>query len=209
MTEEPAEEARVSQAALLLAEVVASLPADHVDDLRRMLGHELADQPMPERRFMRLGLLMELARDGNGDFVALGDYNAARAVRGQQGEQWPAGSTLANAYGDWTRAVAAAMAVASPAAWKQRPSVSKAHREGNKPTFAMREVVDAIHRARDQLGVWPYASEFHSWGRISRELAGRAGRPHVRIPTAKAINKRFGSYEQAVAVAKRLDRNSH
>lgn len=146
----------ISEVAHALAGIVSSLPDEAVEDLRRMLGHELADQPMPERRHLRLGLLMKLALSGTGEFIHVEDYEAARNARARQGEDWPASSTLSDAYGTWTKAVAAAMAVAFAGANMQRPSINNNHRHGNKPRFTMREVLETITRAHTALGDWPY-----------------------------------------------------
>lgn len=196
------------------AQSIASLACDRgacpdeaARQLARLLGHSLAAPSPAERRSARLGLLIDIVSEGEGEFVTAEAYELERGRRGGRGESWPAASSLSRAFGHWLSAVRAASRF-----WFDggRARVASDHSHA-RPSQAYRpsEIRSALLRAQTDLALaadeWPTEWEYHEWAKISRRLARSAGSA-CRIPGAKQIRKAYGGYAAAVEAARRISR---
>jgi hypothetical protein len=196
-----AESQGASESAQCLAALVPALPEATARNLRILLSQSIALPSGPELRQARLGLLIELVSETTGVLPATERYDHVREQReAEAGEGWPHSTTLIRTYGHWTAAVAAAMALA------HRPSANvKARRaEPHKqPPYTRAEVLEGIARCKDGLGFWPSAWELREYGRLCRHQARLAGAPDPRIPDRQTVLKHFGSWDHALAAARR------
>lgn len=192
----------VSEAAELIARLIPHLPEKTVLDLGRLLQRHTTRPDPGGARYVRLGLLMELVADGHGVLPATREYEAERAMRVSRGEdQWPAHSTLINAYGTWVRAVRAAMLLVRDGTSSKVSSAN--HHTRFEPSYSLKEVLDALIACRDAIGEWPTEGEYTEWRRAARDLARNAGKPAPRYPVRGAWARIFPGWEEFLAAAKR------
>jgi hypothetical protein len=192
----------VSEAAELIARLIPHLPEKTVLDLGRLLQRHTTRSNPGAARYVRLGLLMELVADGNGVLPATREYEAQRATRVNGGEdQWPAHSTLINAYGTWVRAVRAAMLLVRDGTSSKVSSAN--HHSKFEPSYSLKEVLDALIACRDAIGEWPTEGEYTEWRRAARDLARNAGKPAPRYPVRNAWARIFPGWEEFLTAAKR------
>jgi hypothetical protein len=74
-----------SDVAWALAELVPAIPEPTAVDLKRLLSRSLTNPSPAERREARLGLVIELVSDGQGQVPAVADYEEARQERAARG----------------------------------------------------------------------------------------------------------------------------
>jgi len=195
-----------------MAQSIASLvrdrnafPEEAARELERLLRHSLAAPGAAVLREARIGLLVDIVSQGVGEFVTEEAYELERSTRKARGEDWPAASTLARAYGDWLTAVRAACRY-----WFEggsaRVAADHSHARPSQ-SYKPAEIRSALLRAQVDLGLapdeWPTEWEYHEWAQISRRLARLSGNG-CRIPGAKQIRKAYGSYATAVEAARRV-----
>jgi hypothetical protein len=90
-----------SEVAAAIARMVQNrdvFPERAAEDLKRLLGHELAAPRREARRWDNLALLVTLIVEREGLLPTVGDYETARITRGSDA---PAASTLVKRYGHW------------------------------------------------------------------------------------------------------------
>jgi hypothetical protein len=192
-----------SEAAQFCAELAAdrnACPDDVADELRRLLGHDLAVESTARLRFGHLRLLTHLIRtrvvDGHDEFIRSTQYDRECAARREAfGENWPGADDLRRQYGHWLGAYKAASAY-----WLRggdgRVPANYRHshfRQGYQPE----RIVAALIRARKALGRWPTEWEYELWARLVRRTA--ATDPH--LPNPKALRKAFDGFELALLAA--------
>ena len=95
-----------SEACLVIAEIAPQLPDRTRAELTRLLEHSVAMPSDQELREMRLGLLVELVRDG--ELPNVGAYQEARSKRATQGEEWPDAGSFTRHFGTWASTCRAA-----------------------------------------------------------------------------------------------------
>jgi hypothetical protein len=106
------------------------------------------------------------------------------------------------AFGDWLTVVRAAMRISHG----QLTSVSHTHRNRRSASrpYTQAEVIAALGRLEDRKGSWPEGPyEWERWATEIRRLARDGGKPDPRLPTQATILKLFGSFEGALATARR------
>jgi hypothetical protein len=186
-----------------MALLVRRLDVNAREQLRQLLGHDLAVPSVGERREAVLGLLIELVSDGSGVVPTVAEYAAARSREAAVGRDWPSPSMLSAHFGDWLGAVRSAtlLVVRGPAsrvpasrgAWFDRPA-----------EYSRDEVCRAIAQCADSSGEWPSDVLFTEWRRTVRLVALAAGcTDEVRVPGRKAMMRHFGTYSNALDAAKR------
>lgn len=173
------------------------VPRDAVVDLRRLLGHGLADPPAAARRWDSLWLLVALIAKREGLLPTTREYEDAR--REHEAEA-PTASALVKRYGHWLAASKAAGRLMqlqpSGPAWSER----RRYRRPYRP----REVTLAIARFYHSFGVWPSREEYNEWSGISRRTARSCGAPDPRLPSATVVTRLYGTYDRALQAAKEL-----
>lgn len=185
-----------------------AFPDEAARQLLELLSHSLAAPSAAERREARLGLLIDVVSQGEGEFVTTEAYERERSIRRAGGETWPTASSLSRAYGSWLSALRAACRF-----WFEGGAarVASDHRHA-KPsqTYKPIEIRSAILKAQADMnlpaGEWPTEWEFQEWAQIKRRLARLAG-SECRIPGAKQIRKAYGGYAAAVAAARRVSQS--
>lgn len=197
------------------AQTIASLvcdrrafPDEAARQLEQLLGHSLAVPSAAERREARLGLLMDIVSQGEGEFVTSEAYERERSNRAACGESWPAASSLSRAYGHWLSAVHAACRFWVGGGKSRVPSD---HRHtGVSRTYKPMEIRSALFRAQADLGLasddWPTEWEYEEWAKIKRRLAQSSGN-ECRIPGRQQIRSAHGSYAAAVEAARAVSRS--
>lgn len=195
-----------SQGASEVAEMLAALAIDRhafpdgaARDLMRLLSQALAQPAAADERQARLGLLIDLVREGR-DYVTIDAYQRARAARAKRGEDWPSASTLSRAMGHWLAAVQAA----SRFWFDGGPARVRAERSsaGRHAGYQPRQIVVAIRTFHREHGEWPTAWEWERYIAIRRRLDRRSGRGR-RWPGLGQLRKAYGSFAGAVAAAER------
>lgn len=192
-----------SEAAQLCAELVAdqkAFPEDAANQLRRLLGHDLAVTSTARLRFGHLRLLTHLIRtlviDGDAEFVSSTLYDGECVARRDAfGEDWPGADDLRRHYGHWLGAYKAAASYWLRGGAGRVPANYRhaSFRQGYKPD----QVVSALIRCRKALRRWPTEWEFELWARLVRRTA--ATDPH--LPNPKALRKAFDGFELARVAA--------
>lgn len=194
-----------SETAQAIAAIAPALPAEVVEDLRRLLELTLAFPSPAERRENRLGLLLEIVAAGTGEIPLFDEYERVRVTRAREtGAQWPAGTTLVRAYGSWIKAVKAAMRLHFKGGQGRVP-VSNHHQKFHKP-YTRGEVVAALVECHRVIGDWPTQWEYVEWAQLQRRLwREHSGKEDVdkvrRVPSLKQIARLFGSFDRALEVA--------
>jgi hypothetical protein len=195
------EDERVSEAAQLIAGLVsdpALFSVDAATDLRRLIGHTLAEPPMAARRWDSLSVLVTLIYERAGLLPTVRDYENERRRREASA---PAASTLVKRYGTWMGALSAATRLirldGSKPAWSERKARYRvAYRPG--------EIATAIARFYRAFGCWPTALEYGEWARISRRASRACGAPDPRFPGRATVIRRYGTFDRALEAAKAM-----
>jgi hypothetical protein len=197
----PELEDRASEVAWVLAELAPDLPEQTAHDLKRLLSRSLTSPSLSERREARLGLLIDLAREGQGEVPSVATYNERRARRNEQGESWPSHSTLIRAYGGhWLSAVRAAMRLVSAQA---RGVAEREHRTTKVAAYSATEVIEAVSQCWQDLGLDPSGGgpshgEYLEWANLARTGARLAGQPLPRLPSRDAVRRHFPKWELVI-----------
>ena len=195
-----ANHAQASEVATAIARLVQNrdaFPERAAEDLKRLLGHELAAPPREARRWDNLALLVTLIVEREGLLPTAGDYEAARTSRETDA---PAASTLVKRFGSWLAALKAAAGLIS----MQRHQRALAERQRKHATYRPSESAVAIARFHRTFGTWPTQVEYTEWSLISRRAARSCGAPDPRLPAGGTAAKHFGSFDRALAAAKSL-----
>ncbi len=198
--------AGAGEVAWVIAELIPVLSEQTISDLGRLVNHSLSAISIPELREARLGLLIELVTGSQGVIPGIDDYNEARRQRAEDGEIWPAHTTLTRIHGGhWLGAVRAAMRVAEDGA---KAGVATVAGKGKQPPYNRREVINAIEQCwtglrLDPDGRGPSANEYKEWAWLGRRMARLSGQAEPRLPVLEIICKQFGSFERAIAVCRR------
>ncbi len=189
----------VSEACLVLAEIAPQLPDRTRAELTRLLGHSVAMPSDQELREMRLGLLVEMVRDG--ELPNVGTYGEARTERASQGEVWPDASSLIRHFGNWTTACRAAADLAFNIT-RNRVG-TRTLRLWPKDFYTRAEVEKSLRRASRKVGQTIGQWEYVELRRVERRLAAVQGRPDPRYPELRTICRCFGSWDRAIASTQR------
>ncbi|MTD45596.1 hypothetical protein GKE82_24520 [Conexibacter sp. W3-3-2] len=197
----PTERTEPCETAEAIAAIAPHLPTRTQHDLLRMLEYSIAAPRRQEWREARLGLLCELVLAMHGEVPNADDYKRLRQERLNQGEVWPAQSSLSENFGGWIRAVRTAFQLAYPD--PRRNSTGHRNPDYESKAYTREELVDALRAARRDLHHWPSRIEYEEWRRLSRELARNLGRGRTRVPSIGTIERNFGTYPRAVQQAKR------
>lgn len=191
---------RPSETGVVLGRLVRALPAEAQDDLIALLSHRLTYITPGRARELRLGLLIEMVANSQGSIPTADSYEKLRRERTVEGETWPTASTLSRGYNGWDRAVRAAMRTSAV----RGTGVSTGNKHvGWKTAFTRTEVIDAFVRFRREVGCWPTIVEYQTWSRDLRRLARKGGRRDPRVPSQPQIERTCGSFQRAIALAKR------
>ena len=189
----------VSEACLVLAEIAPQLPDRTKVELTRLLEHSVAMPSDQELREMRLGLLVELVRDG--ELPNVETYQEARSERATQGEEWPDASSLIRHFGTWASACRAAADLAFNITRNRARTQSL--RLWPKGFYTRVEIEKSLRRASRKVGQLIGQWEYVELRRVERKLAAIQGRPDPRYPELRTICKCFGSWDHAIASTKR------
>ncbi len=187
----------VSEACLLIAEIATSLPDQTTSELRRLLGHSVAMPRNQELREMRLGLLIEMVREG--ELPLVDSYERERKSRKESGSDWPDGPTLIRRFGSWPTACRGAVDLA----FDVTPQRARANGRRLWPGdfYTRGEVLKALRRASRKVGQEIGQWEYVELRRVERRLAAIQGRPDPRLPTLKSISICFGNWDLAIRLA--------
>ncbi len=190
-----------SELAQGLASMVHAFPQEAIEDLERLISNDLGSPTSAELREARLGLLIELIADGNGEIPRTRDYDEMRKHRAQtRGEEWPTASTLVESYGSFLAAVKGAMRLHHDGSAARVPHTHRHARPYKR--YSRDEVVAALRSFRDQHGSWPRSElEYLTWATTVRRIKRNGGHPDPRLPSAKPIRTLFGSFQRALKVA--------
>ena len=190
----------VSDVGRVLAELVESLPEDSAGELARLVGDSLAAPPSGLLREARLGLLIRLLRERDGELVDTALYEEERERWRLRGVDWPAASTVSRAFGDWLRAQMAAAHLAFRGNRARQPRSH--HHTGRRPDYTPDEVLAVMAELRRVFGVWLTHGEYLQFVELRRRAALQLGQPEPRLPTTKPINRLFGGYPAVIAAAR-------
>ena len=191
---------KASEVAAVIAHLVqnrAAFPERAAEDLKRLLGHELAVAPREARRWDNLALLVTLVVEREGLLPTAGDYEGARTSRRADA---PAASTLIRRYGNWLAALKSAARLISPRPYQ--PVL--AERRRYHPTYRPSESAAAIARFHRTFASWPTHAEYTEWSLISRRAARACGVPDPRLPAGVTVARHYGTFDRALAAAKSL-----
>jgi hypothetical protein len=190
-----------SEVAQNLAALVPALTEKAATDLRRLLGRTLTLPTPAELREARLGLLIDLVVELEGEVPSIELYNQRRARRADEaGEEWPAHTTLIRAYGStWLAAVKAAMRVAFEGS-KHTVSQDNHHRKFVKP-YQREECLSAIRQCAEAIGATPSLMEYNDWTILMRRSHRLAGQADPRLPSRETLLKFWGSWERLARAA--------
>jgi hypothetical protein len=189
-----------SEVAAAIARMVGNgevVPERAAEDLRRLLGHELAVPRREARRWDNVSLLVALIVEREGLLPTVADYENARAGRATNA---PAASTLVKRYGHWLAALKAAARLISPR--PHLPALSEQLRY--HPRYRPNESAVALARYHRTFGTWPTYGEYAEWSLISRRTARACGAPDPRLPAGATVFRHFGTFDRALAAAKSL-----
>ena len=189
----------VSEACLVIAEVAPQLPHRTRVELTRLLEHSVAAPTDQELREMRLGLLVELVRDG--ELPNVGTYQEARSERATQGEEWPDAGNLTRHFGNWASTCRAAADLAFNIT-KNRVK-TQTIRLWPKEPYTRLDVEKSLRRASRKVGQLIGQWEYVELRRVERRLAAVQGRPDPRFPELRTICRCFGSWDHAIASTQR------
>jgi hypothetical protein len=195
--ETPTNASEVAQWVATLIRDPEIVPRHAVADLRRLLGHGLAEPPAAARRWDSLWLLVALIAKREGLLPTTTEYEKAR--REHEAEA-PAASSLVKRYGHWLAALKAAgrlmqLRPAGPA-WSERQRYRRPYRP--------REGLVAIACFYHTFDVWPSREEYNEWSGISRRAARSCGAPDPRLPSATAVVRLYGTFDRALEAAKAM-----
>ncbi|HEX3803216.1 MAG TPA: hypothetical protein VHV75_10280 [Solirubrobacteraceae bacterium] len=186
----PGEPPRVSETAIVIAELIPHMSPETVEDLGRLIQRRLTMLDTRAERYARLGLLIDIVSERTGEVPSVARYRELRAVREPAGERWPSDTALSTAYGGWVNAVRVAMELVWNGASVKTPR-STHHQKISAP-YSGEEAVAAFLVCCEALGCWPTEYEYEDWRVLSRELARRAGMPEPRYPATKTWKRLYG-----------------
>jgi hypothetical protein len=170
-------------------------------DLKRLVGHSISLPSPAELREARLGLLIDLVENGSGEVPSAEVYEAERSKRREDGETWPAASTLIHAYGGhWLAAVRSAMRVAFESI--RRVPSNYAHARP-AASYTRDECLAALIACSDALESEPTMQEYLEWATLTRRLSRLNGQSDPRLPGRKQILKAWGTFERLLAALRR------
>jgi hypothetical protein len=162
-----------------------AFPERAAEDLKRLLGHELAVPPREARRWDNLALLVTLIVEREGLLPTAGDYEAARVSRRSEA---PSASTLVKRYGHWLAALDAAARLISPRRYKPAVTERRRHHPKYRPT----DSAAALARYFRIFSTWPTQVEYTEWSLISRRAARGCGTPDPRLPAGATVARKQG-----------------
>lgn len=195
----PPIEVGISDGVRLLVAVTPTLTDIEAAQLARLLAASVSAPSSALIREARLGLLIDVLGDLQGELIDTVTYDAERAARRNRGETWPVSSTLIRLFGSWHRVLVAAMHLAFDGTVSRRPSSMKL--AGYRRAYTRKEALKVIIEMRRVLGVWPTSGEY-LW---FRELCCRAAtvnkKAEPRIPSMTPLNRLFGGYAPAITAA--------
>lgn len=201
----PDQLSRVSGEARAISALLPALSPDELNDLKRLIQARLTSFNEHQRRFARLGLLVEMVCTRSGEVPETGEYEGLRKSREREGEEWEHATTLSRAYGCWPKAVRAAMRLAFDGSSARVPSK---YRTDTPPAgYTPDEAVNAFLKCLDVLAVWPTEPEYEEWRRLANDLARVAGNRPLRYPSRAAWLRLFGSWQAFEATARRQYRS--
>jgi hypothetical protein len=176
--------------------LVPALTEKAATDLRRLLARTLTLPTPAELREARLGLLIDLVVELEGEVPSIELYNERRARRADEaGEEWPAHTTLIRAYGStWLAAVKAAMRVAFEGS-NHTVSQDNHHRTFVKP-YEREECLAAIRHCAQAIGATPSLMEYNDWTILMRRSHRLAGQREPRLPSRETVLKSWGSWQR-------------
>jgi hypothetical protein len=194
-------ELRASELAQALAALVPAISEKAAQDLKRLLGRTLTMPSPSELREARLGLLIDLVVELQGEVPSIELYNLSRAASlAERDENWPAHTTLIRAYGStWLAAVKAAMRVAFEGS-NHRVSKDN-HSRQFKPAYERPEYIDAVRKCAEAIGATPTLLEYTDWTILMRRGARAAGKPEPRLPGREAVLQLWGSWLRLIRAA--------
>lgn len=193
-----------SEVAQAIASFVPALTDKAAEDLKRLLARTLTLPSPAELREARLGLLIDLVTELSGEVPSIELYNQSRAERlSENGQRWPAHTTLIRAYGShWLAAVKAAMRVAFEGS-NHHVSHDNHHHQF-KASYERDECIDAVRQCAEAIGCMPTLSEYNDWAILMRRGARAAGQPEPRLPSRETVIKVWGSWERLARAASRV-----
>jgi hypothetical protein len=191
------EMSEVSDSARLLARLVGDrrlLGENAVSELKRLLGHQLAEPPMAARRWDNLALLVELITAGAGELPTVREYEGARST---QGSAAPAASTLSKRYGTWLGVLRAASRLVGP----QGSGPARAERHRRRPGYRPTDTAAALARFHATFGCWPAYQEYAEWTQIVRRTARACGAADPCLPGGPTTIRHYGTFDRAIQAA--------
>ena len=196
---------RVCGEARAVRAMLPALSPDERTDLKRLIQHLLTSFNEHERRYARLGLLVEMVLSPRtGEVPPTRLYDELRDLRRLEGEEWEDSTTLSRAYGGWPKAVRAAMRFAFNGTAGRVPS--KYRTEPSPDPYTHDEATDAFLTCVDTLGFWPTEPEYDEWRVLANDLARRAGNPLPRYPSRTPWRRLFNTWTAFEAASRRAHR---
>ena len=185
----------VSEACQILAATASALPEQTRHELARLLSHSVAMPTEQELREMRLGLLVEMVKDGT--LPRTKDYDELRNARRKAGADWPGSTGLILHYGTW----AATSRAAVDLAFHETTNRARARTPHMWPIvpYTRKEIVEALELASEKVGQPIGQWEYVELRRVERQLAWRNGSPDPRYPELGVIRKHFGGWDAAIS----------
>ena len=184
-----------SEACQILAAVATALPEQTRHELARLLSHSVAMPTNQELREMRLGLLVEMVKDG--ELPRTKAYDQLRKTRKKAGAAWPSSTGLILHHGTWAAASRAAVDLAFDVTWNR----ARARTPHMWPivSYTRQEVIEALELASEKVGQPIGQWEYVELRRVERQLAWRTGAPDPRYPELGVVRKHFGGWDAAIS----------
>ncbi len=196
-------DADADEAARVLVAMLPYVERVAVAELHALLSHHLAEHRPVGDRERRLGLLCDLIDQGT--LPSASAYTEAREREAAEGRNWPAQSSLTEAFGSYERALSTAVRYSERRAGGRGAGAPVHHDRRWTKTYTRQEIIEAIRRCRDDLALasWPGSTVFFSYADAGRRAARLTGGDDPRLPTRKQLRRCFESYAQAVDAARR------
>ena len=193
------------ESAYMLAQIVRApslVDETSARQLQTLMEAQMSDHKLPNARYERIGLLIEISLSRPGEYITEGLYEEQRAK--ESAGRWKSATAIARSYGSWILAVdnAARFARGGTSA-----GVAEPHRARHPYSYAPEVLVEILIGAFRDLGHWPVPNEYKAGRRIRRQSARNGGQEEPHIPDIDTFRRSMGSYRKALMAAqKELER---
>lgn len=173
--------------------------------LLRLLEDSLAEPRVSEKRYARIGLMVEMILEA-GLLPTGEEYDDRVRQERLAGRDWPDRRSLCRAYGRWEQVVYAVVRFLNQGSSARVPISNKHGYDRPAPgTYNPRLIAKWAIRCRDFLQRWPSHAEFERWAKAQRASARAAGQPLPHVPSNKPIFKAFPAWDAVIAFAMKYE----